>query len=206
MKQKGFAPIFTILGIVLLVIIGYFGYKYLSQNKFATYNNSSENFSLEYPKNWYVSELGKDVLTSRGTYFSSEKIDFTNSNYSAPKGFVRISVYDTKEMFRTPKYANKTYTSAQELLGAMQQEETENKGLPTTPGPPTLKGKPEKQFLDEAISVNDIQALGDRNFMYWVVEAGKLYEFLTVYPVEKADIASFDKNVGLMTSTFKINP
>jgi hypothetical protein len=208
MKKNGFAAILIILAILVFGAIGYFSYKYISKGGFLTYQNSNYIFSLNYPAKWFVSELGKDVLTSPGVYFSPEKIDFSNTNYQASKGFVRISVFNTKDMFRNPKYASVVYTSAKQLLDAMQSEEKDSVkagNLPSTPGPDTYKDAPEKKFIDGAISVNDVAALGSHDYMYWFVNNGKLYEFLAVYPVTQKDLSDFDKNIDTMTSTFRIS-
>ena len=208
MKQKGFAAILIVLVVLVLGVVGFLVYQNFIGSAYKVYNNQTYNFSLSYPKNWYVSELGKDVLTSPGTYFSPEKIDFTSSNYfsSAPKGFVRITVVNTSDLFTNPKYKSVNYTSAQQVLNALQNEENDRPAgsLPYTPGLPTSKGVPKKQFLSGAISLNDIQTVGTSyDFLYWIVRNGKMYEFLVNNPAPTdSSFTQFDKDINEMTSTF----
>lgn len=222
MNKNGYSyiQIRIVSGLIMLMVLvlGFLVYlsfyKYFSDSKtnsqvaWLTYKNTLYTFSVDYPKDWYISELGKNVLTSPGTYFSPEKIDFSSSNYSTPKGLVRITVVNTSDLFTNPKYKSVNYTSAQQILDALQNEENDRPAgsLPYTPGLPTSKGAPKKQFLSGAISLNDIQALGTQyDFLYWVVRNGKIYEFLVNYPSPSdSSFAQFDKDINEMTSTFRI--
>lgn len=77
MKQRGFAPVLIVLAIAILVVAGYFGYKYFKSNfqiipvstptplftpkttpdstaNWKTYTNTVENFTFKYPVTWTI--------------------------------------------------------------------------------------------------------------------------------------------------------
>lgn len=177
----------------------------------SSYSSQQLGFEVQYPNGWYKQGYEIQALSYKTFYFSPTEFDFSDetklTNYK--DGYVSISVSSTSDWFRYPEFQNKAYQNAKEFLDAQWVEERESQAkgnLPTTPGPSLYMGLPTRPFVNGAIEVQNMRVVGANapSFIYWYLNGNKLYEFQVVYPQDSNLRAEFEKNVLLMTSTFKV--